>query len=263
MMSACFVSYSPCVRGGPCRIRSNVSRILARASVAPNDDVSKLDRTLRSIQASRIVLCVRFDDASVAYHAARASLSGGIRTIEVTMTTPRASRIIAKLREEFPTSNIGAGTVVSAAQAREAIAAGALFAMSPVLNVDVVKACHHDEVLAIPGAATPTECYAAYAKAEAKLVKVFPASLYGGVEFVRAMQRTMPDIPLLPCSSGVRLERVHDYLSCGNVYAIGVSKQILEEEFVKQRDWQAVTDTARRWAALSAMKMDSVHSAGA
>ncbi|KAI0563787.1 KDPG/KHG aldolase [Gracilaria domingensis] len=208
---------------------------------------ARLASTLHALRASPVVLCVRHRDASVAYEAAAAALRGGLRCIEITLTTPSAVQLIRDLHSQFPSACIGAGTVLSHEQVALIHQAGACFAMSPITDASIITACNVRGLLPVPGAATPTECFRAHHHG-ARIVKVFPINLYGGLNFVKAMQGPLPDIPLLP-TSGIRLETLPDYLSQPNVFAVGASRQILPPDALTANNWRVISDNAALWAA--------------
>lgn len=209
-----------------------------------------MDASLAAIRASPVVLCVRMSDPAVALEAACAAVRGGIRCIEITMTTPDAPAVISALAARCPCAHVGAGTVLTPAQADLAAAAGARFALSPAVDADVVALLHAAGVLAVPGAATPTEVAHAAGRCGARLVKVFPAALVGGVGFVRALGGPLGHVPLLP-TSGIALADAGAYLAEANVAAVGASRQVLEPAAVARRDWDAVAENARRWMAVA------------
>lgn len=202
------------------------------------------------MRASRIVLCVRMEDANLAISAARAALRGGIRCIEITLTTPDAISLIAQLRHEFPDAIIGAGTVLTLCDVHAIASVGAAFAMSPATDVSVVRAAHARSILAIPGTATPSEVCHAYYSAGAHVVKVFPIALCGGIDFVRALQGPLGHIPLLP-TSGIQVDNVTQFLQEANVFGIGASSQIVTRHAVLQHDWDTITRNSRYWMDLA------------
>lgn len=206
-----------------------------------------LTSTLATIRSSPIVLCIRMDDPEVALEAAAAAVRGGIRCIEITMTTPDALQVMRALHARCSEAVIGAGTVLTRDNADAAFQAGALFALSPVVDTDIIQYCNNLGMLAVPGAATPTEICKAHNEGHARLVKIFPVNLYGGYEFVRAMRGPLPQIPLLP-TSGIDLRNLSQYLSCDNVYAVGASRQILQSSALRNKQWDIITESAREWA---------------
>lgn len=167
------------------------------------------------------------------------------------MTTPDAPALIAALAARCPDAHVGAGTVLTVAQADAAAAAGARFALSPAVDGDVIARLHAHGVLAVPGAATPTEVATAAGRCGARLVKLFPAALVGGLGLVRALQGPLSHVPLLP-TSGIALGDAGAYLAERNVAAVGASRQVLEPGAVARRDWDAVAENARLWADVAA-----------
>ncbi|MCO5567015.1 hypothetical protein L7F22_020698 [Adiantum nelumboides] len=115
-----------------------------------------------AIQKAGVIACVRAQSAGIALDMARAALDGGLNVLEVTMTTPSAQLAITKLVEEYPSALIGAGTVLSLADADLARAAGAKFLISPVTIENLIGSHRDGPMLVIPGAITPTEVFNAY-----------------------------------------------------------------------------------------------------
>lgn len=136
---------------------------------------------------------------------------------------------------------------------------GARFALSPVTDERIIRQAHDLGLLAVPGAATPTEMHNAYHKAGARLVKIFPVNLYGGIDFVKAMQGPLGHIPLLP-TSGIDAESLPEYLAARNVWAVGASRQILLKDALERSDWDRITQGASEWAAIAAK--NTPHMAG-
>jgi 2-dehydro-3-deoxyphosphogluconate aldolase/(4S)-4-hydroxy-2-oxoglutarate aldolase len=160
----------------------------------------------------RLVAVVRSKTADEAFALACAVTDAGIRFVEITMTVPGAVGVIEKLTE-LKNIHVGAGTVLSRNEAAKAIAAGAQFVASPSLELDLIPVCHDADVACFPGAATPTEVLGA-ARAGADLVKIFPADLVGGVDFIRQMLGPFPDVRFM-VSGGVNQNNVQDYVRVG------------------------------------------------
>jgi 2-dehydro-3-deoxyphosphogluconate aldolase / (4S)-4-hydroxy-2-oxoglutarate aldolase len=227
----------------------------ASASIA-----QKLDLALASLRASQLVLCVRLGDPETALAASEAALRGGIRCVEVTMTVPDAADVISTLIHRWPDAHIGAGTVLTVREADAALQGGAMFAMSPVVDPDMVRYCNEAGLLAVPGAATPSEVWlAAGPRGGARVVKLYPAELSGGIALVQALQGPLGRVPLVP-TGGIALSALPAYFGAPNVCAVGVSKQILLPTAVARSDWAAVTARARAWSA--AAKEDWMDTAG-
>lgn len=237
-------------RAKRCRVNlQGVRSSIMQASYAPPTE-KLLAESLGVIQSSPVVLCIRMNDPDIAFEAAVAAIRGGLRCIEVTMTTPDAPCIMRKLIETCPDAHVGAGTILTKSQADEALAAGAKFALSPVVDAEIIRYCNERGMLSVPGAATPTEVHSAFAGAGARLVKLFPVNLYGGVDFVRALRGPLGHVTLLP-TSGIDLQSMGEYLKLDNVSAVGASRQILTKDAVERRDWDAVSSNAEQWASVA------------
>ncbi|HET7409037.1 MAG TPA: bifunctional 4-hydroxy-2-oxoglutarate aldolase/2-dehydro-3-deoxy-phosphogluconate aldolase, partial [Paracoccaceae bacterium] len=157
----------------------------------------------RRLARAIVVPVVRMREAAHAETAVQVLADSGIDAFEITMTTPGALELIARLRAKG-TALIGAGTVTTPEQAADCIAAGAEFIVSPVVLADVARACTERAVPCYLGAATPTEVLAAY-RAGAAAVKLFPAAQLGGPAYLRAIRSVFPDIALMP-TGGIGIE---------------------------------------------------------
>jgi 2-dehydro-3-deoxyphosphogluconate aldolase / (4S)-4-hydroxy-2-oxoglutarate aldolase len=164
------------------------------------------------MQRHRLVAVVRSQSSAEAYRIACAASDAGIWFVEITFTVPDALGVIERLalRNDL---YVGAGTVLSKKDGKEAIEAGARFVVSPTLELDLIPLCHKAGVACFPGAATPTEILTAR-RMGADLVKVFPADLVGGPHFIRQMQGPFPDVRFM-VSGGVSLANVQEYVHVG------------------------------------------------
>jgi 2-dehydro-3-deoxyphosphogluconate aldolase/(4S)-4-hydroxy-2-oxoglutarate aldolase len=169
---------------------------------------------LTRMELHRLVAVVRSKRAEDAYALARAAADAGIWFVEITLTVPGAVGVIENLASRKDLY-VGAGTVLSKEEASQAIASGAQFIVSPTLELDLVPLCREAGVACFPGAATPTEVLTA-ARAGADLVKIFPADLAGGVDFIRQMRAPFPDVHFM-VSGGVGKNNVQDYVRAGVV----------------------------------------------
>ena len=169
---------------------------------------------LTRLRERRLIAVIRASEPSAALEAARAVARGGIPLLEITFTVPDAPRVIAELARD-PGLTVGAGTVLSAAQARAALAAGARFIVAPNLSAEVGAAALESGVLFCPGAYTTGEILAARA-AGAHLVKVYPVGVAGGPAYIRVIRDPLPDVPLL-AAGGTTLDNVAPFLEAGCV----------------------------------------------
>jgi 2-dehydro-3-deoxyphosphogluconate aldolase/(4S)-4-hydroxy-2-oxoglutarate aldolase len=207
-----------------------------------------IERTLAEVLDDGIFLAVRLSRVDGAADACRAAVRGGLSLLEITLTTPGALGIIRELAGEKGMT-VGAGTVLTADDARAVADAGARFAMSPVLDPAVVEEAHRLGLLAIPGTGTATEILAAH-RLGARLVKVFPAGPLGGPEFLRKVRGPLPHVPLVPTSGPTR-QTLAEYVAAG-ASAVGVGSEVLGDGFsldgveADARALRAAMEAARR-----------------
>ncbi|MGW7544051.1 bifunctional 4-hydroxy-2-oxoglutarate aldolase/2-dehydro-3-deoxy-phosphogluconate aldolase [Streptomyces sp. NPDC054770] len=173
---------------------------------------------------TRVMAILRSADATGLPAVARALAAGGVTCLEVTLTTAGALDALARIREELGTDvSVGAGTVLTRADLRDAVAAGARFLVAPNVEPEVIGASADLGVPFYPGAWTPTEVATAW-RAGAAAVKLFPAST-GGPAHLRQLRAPLPEIPLVAVG-GVGLAEAADYLAAG-ACAVGVGNPLL------------------------------------
>jgi len=190
-----------------------------------------------------LIPVVRVSASQEAMEVAEALRAGGVSLIEITMTVQGAMGVIKALSGQFGNEVvIGAGTVLDAETAKEAVLAGARFLVSPSLNLDLIHFAREAGVVVIPGAMTPTEIVTAW-NAQADLVKVFPAGPVGGPEYIRAIKAPLPQIPLVP-TGGVNLQNAAAFIRAGAA-ALGVGGELVDKKAVAQGNFAVITETAK------------------
>jgi len=180
---------------------------------------------MEALAQSRVVAVLRavVGDARL-LEAARTLGDAGVRVIEFTLTTPGALEALTSYASSAPPDAcIGAGTVVSAADARRAVDAGATYLVTPVVAPEVVVVARERGVPVLVGALTPTEILVAY-RAGASAVKLFPAAL-GGPRYLKLVRDPFPQVPLVP-TGGIGIEEAPAYLAAGAV-AVGMGGQLV------------------------------------
>ena len=181
----------------------------------------KLDDVSAAVVHSGIVAILRAPTSDGFAAVADVLVGAGITALEVTLTSHGAIDAIAGLRRQLPESvAIGAGTVLTADDAKASVDAGAAFLVSPVLDVSLVT---NSAVPFYPGTSTPTEMYGAH-KAGAPLVKLFPAAGLGP-RFLRDVRGPLPQINVMP-TGGVKIEDIADWLLAG-AKAVGVGSPLV------------------------------------
>jgi 2-dehydro-3-deoxyphosphogluconate aldolase / (4S)-4-hydroxy-2-oxoglutarate aldolase len=190
-----------------------------------------------------IVSVVRATSVSDAIRAVDAIQAGGISIAEITMTVPNAPLVIQQVVRELGAGIlVGAGTITTAEQARGAIDSGAQFVVSHGFSIPVLSAAHACNILAIPGALTPTELMTARQNG-AKLVKIFPCGNVGGPKYLKSLRAPFPDADLIP-TGGVNVSNAGDYIAAG-AFALGVGADLISTEALRNGDSAQITQTAR------------------
>ncbi len=204
-----------------------------------------MNKALQTIRESRAIAVLRAAEPTHLAAVADVLVASGIRAVEIALTTPGALGAIEAYSAAAPAEAcLGAGTVLTEAEAIAAIDAGARYLVTPALVHEVITTGLDRGVPVLAGALTPTEILAAYT-AGASAVKVFPAAL-GGPAYIRLVRDPLPAVPLVP-TGGVRLENVGDYLAAGAI-AVGTGSQ-LTGDALRGGDLAALAERARRLVA--------------
>lgn len=199
------------------------------------------DRVVRA-SAAGVFAVLRAPSATVALEAIAALAQGGITGIEVTYSTPEAAAVIAEaIRRHGDALYVGAGTVTTPAQAREAADAGAAFLVSPGTLPDLTAAMTATGAVTMTGALTPTEVMLAM-EAGADIVKIFPAS-WVGPSFVRALRGPFPHVPLMP-TGGVTPQNLVEWFAAG-VVAVGAGGELVPASALADGDMKHIERRAR------------------
>jgi len=211
----------------------------------------KKDAVLAKIKAEKVVALIRADSPDGLLDCARALAAGGLTSIELTMTTPGAIRILEKATAELPDFLFGLGTVLDAETARAGILAGAAFIVTPALRTDVITLCRRYSIPVFSGALTPTEVVNAW-EAGADAVKIFPAEFFGPA-YIKSLKAPLPHIDMVP-TGGVTPDNVGEFLKAGAT-ATAAGSSLVEAKAFKERNWAAITAKARAFvSAVTAVK---------
>ncbi len=151
----------------------------------------------------------------------QALCDGNLPVAEITFRTACAEEAIRLATKNFPDMYIGAGTVINVEQCKKAIDAGAKFIVSPGLSKEVALYCIEKGITYYPGCVTPTEIMQAI-DLGIKVVKFFPANVYGGLKAIKALAGPFPQVKFLP-TGGVDLSNLKEFLEFDKIYAIGGS----------------------------------------
>jgi 2-dehydro-3-deoxyphosphogluconate aldolase / (4S)-4-hydroxy-2-oxoglutarate aldolase len=191
--------------------------------------------TLSQLQQHKIIAIIRGAAPETVLPIVQALQEGGVRAVEVTLNSTNALKVIKELSGALKDKMlVGAGTVLDAASAADAIEAGAQFIISPSVDVETIKFTKEKGVVSIPGAFTATEIVTAY-KAGADMIKVFPAT---SPQYIKELKGPLDHIPLMP-TGGINLQNIKDFQKAGAVaFGIGSAlvdvKQEMTKEYLKQ-----------------------------
>jgi Entner-Doudoroff aldolase len=188
----------------------------------------------------RAIAIMRASDAQRAREGMAAAIRGGFRIVEFTLNTPGVLDLIAELAGHDEVV-VGAGTVLSVDDARRAVAAGARFLVSPVVDEAVIAAAFELGVAVLPGTHTATEMWRAH-RAGAPLQKLFPAAA-GGPAYVRALLGPMPFLRIVP-TNGVDADNALAYLEAG-AHAVGFVTPLFSPADMAERAFERIEARAR------------------
>jgi len=203
------------------------------------------DAVLSKIKTEKVVALIRADSPDVLLDCAKALADGGLTSIELTMTTPGAIRMLEKATAELPHFLFGLGTVLDADTARAGILAGARFLVTPALRPDVIATAKRYSVPVFCGALTPTEILSAW-ELGADAVKVFPAEFFGPA-YIKSIKAPFPHIDLVP-TGGVTPDNVGEFLKAGAT-ATAAGSSLVDAKSLKEKNWQVITARAKAFVA--------------
>lgn len=203
-------------------------------------------RYLEEIVQTGVVAVIRASSPDELMSITQALYRGGVKALEITMTSPNALDTIkdatAKLGDE---AIIGVGSVLDSETARAAILAGAQFVVSPVFKPEIVALCRRYSTICIPGAFTPTEILTAW-ESGADVVKIFPATKLGP-EFIKDLKGPLPQIKVTP-TGGVNLENAGDFIRSGASF-VGVGSALVDKRLIAEKKWDKLSELAGKFIA--------------
>ncbi|NOX72665.1 MAG: bifunctional 4-hydroxy-2-oxoglutarate aldolase/2-dehydro-3-deoxy-phosphogluconate aldolase [Alphaproteobacteria bacterium] len=195
-----------------------------------------------------IIPVLVLNDPDRARLLAEALVAGGLPMLEVTLRTPNALDVIREMAK-VKGGVVGAGTLISPQDVRDAKAAGALFGVSPGATDALLAACEAHDLPLLPGAATATEAMRLLARGY-DMLKFFPAEASGGAPALKAIGAPLPQITFCP-TGGVKSENAESYLSLPNVLCAGGS-WVAPSALVKAENWNEIEALAKAASQLGA-----------
>lgn len=186
-----------------------------------------------------VVPVVVLEDVKDAVPTANAMLEGGIDVMEITFRTAAAPEAIKQVSENCPDMLVGAGTVLNLDQCKLAVEMGAKFIVSPGFDREVVAWCIDNNIPVTPGCVTPTEITAAV-NMGLKVIKFFPANVYGGLNAMKNLSAPFGGVKFLP-TGGVNADNLKEYLSAPFIHAVGGS-WICPKSDIKEGNFSKIKD---------------------
>ena len=193
---------------------------------------------LTRLANSIVVPVVVLDRAEDAVPTAKAMAAGGVDTMEITFRTACAPEAIKAVAENCPEVCVGAGTVLNLEQAKLAIEMGAKFIVSPGYSEEVVSWCVENNIPVAPGCVTPTEIMAAL-KHGLKMIKFFPANVYGGLNAMKNLSAPFVGVKFLP-TGGVNASNIKEYIDAPFIHAVGGS-WVCPKADIAAGNWDKIT----------------------
>ena len=192
---------------------------------------------MERIHKTYLVPVVVMENADKAVDTAKALVEGGVDVMEITLRTSAGLDAIENVAKGCPDILVGAGTVLSLEQCKEAVSRGAKFIVSPGYDPEIVAWCLANGVDVLPGCVTPTEITTAR-NAGLRVLKFFPASVYGGLKAIKALSGPFPDMKFVP-TGGVGLENLDQFVTPA-VFAVG-GGWLCEKKAIQEENWEAIT----------------------
>lgn len=190
-----------------------------------------------------IVPVLVIENVEDALPIAEALLAAEIKVLEVTLRTPSAIDVIAKIAKELPEAIVGAGTVTNRELLQRSADAGAKFAISPGLTKDLLQAGNEGDIALIPGISSISELMDGIDLGYDHF-KFFPAEASGGVKAIQSIGGPFPDIRFCP-TGGINIDNVRNYLALKNVACCGGS-WLVSDEIIANKDWNKITELAKQ-----------------
>lgn len=197
-----------------------------------------LNSIYRTIYALGLIPVVEIDDSSRAEGLARTLIQAGLPLIEITLRTPAALQAIQSIRRAYPNITLGAGTILTLDQARQAATAGADFLVSPGLPQDAVEWALNEGIPFLPGAVTPHEILQGL-RLGIEVFKFFPAETMGGIAAIKAVSDPFPSVRFIP-TGGIQTDNLSSYLTHERVLAVGGS-WLVKRQWIKNGQFDQIT----------------------
>lgn len=201
---------------------------------------------LEQLMSSGIVAVVRRPPRSKVQLITDALVAGGVQALEITVDSEGAFELIPRLKEKYGRRVlVGAGTVMNATVAEQALQAGADFIFSPILDEATISITQQYGRISIPGVMTPTEIAKGY-EWGADVLKIFPGATLGA-NYIKEISAPLQGIPMMP-TGGVTLHNVGEFIRAGAV-AVGLGSSLLDKTAIAEERYEDITELAQKFKA--------------
>lgn len=197
---------------------------------------------LKQIHNIGIIPVIAVDEASQALPLCEALVKGGLPAAEITFRTAAGQEAIRLVAKNNPDVLVGAGTVLTVEQCKQAIEAGAKFIVSPGYYDDVVNYCIEHDVPVLPGCVNASDCTKAV-NAGLKVVKFFPAEQSGGITFIKALAPVFGQLNFMP-TGGVNTQNMMDYLGYDRIHACG-GTWMVKKDLINAGKWSEIENISK------------------
>ena len=206
--------------------------------------ISSKDASIRNLELCKIAPVIPvliIEDISSARGLGEALVAGGLPVLEVTLRTQCALQAISEM-SKIKGGIVGAGTLITYNDVKNAVDAGATFGVSPGATDNLIDACEEAGLPLLAGASSASEAMALLEKGYS-VQKFFPAEAAGGAAFLKSLSSPLPQITFCP-TGGISQKNALNYLTSSNVECVGGS-WVAPKEAILNRDWQQIEDLAK------------------
>ncbi|WP_448212941.1 bifunctional 4-hydroxy-2-oxoglutarate aldolase/2-dehydro-3-deoxy-phosphogluconate aldolase [Colwellia sp. MEBiC06753] len=190
----------------------------------------------------RLLPIIQADSVDDGIAIAKAMKDGGIELVEVVLRTDASLDALVAIKQAFPEMKVGAGTVTSKAILDRVLEAGADFIVTPAISAKLIAELSQVNVPVLPGVSNTGDILLAIEHGFSEL-KLFPASLSGGHQFIKAVASVFPNVCFCP-TGGINQENKTEYLALANCFAVG-GTWMVKPEWVNAQDWQKISQACR------------------
>ncbi|KMT66799.1 bifunctional 4-hydroxy-2-oxoglutarate aldolase/2-dehydro-3-deoxy-phosphogluconate aldolase [Catenovulum maritimum] len=186
----------------------------------------------------QVLPIIQVDTVEDGIKVAEAMQAGGVKVVELVLRSPASLEALKQIKLNLPDLIVGAGTILDKETLDKALSMGADFIITPAITPTLLAALKTCPVPVIPGVSTTSDVALAY-EAGYREMKLFPAVLSGGVNFLKAVGSVFPLVKFCP-TGGVNRSNVDSFLELANVAAVG-GTWLADKSWVKNQEWQKIT----------------------